>query len=238
MLKRHFVKISLFLSICVFFASYSTDGEEGRLERRYKKRHASVTFISLQIDHLYSLHFAKLQRAKQSKKIEQVYRSYIAMSLTFLLVAVIAIDAGLVHSSSVPNSIIRTGNEVWCRLNDGISRCVDAEVKMNEMPSETRVILGQKKWCPFRICGPSYTQTDECAQGEFAPLGKCSVRTIRSVVNECLPSTQPRVVSESVACPSFGKKYCNMGAAFLCQCKTKVKVQTLYYFVRPATPRC
>lgn len=158
--------------------------------------------------------------------------------LSLLVLSLSALSNVFVTCSDLTGVSVKAGNEVWCRLNDGVSRCVGERINKNRMPTDIQDALGSKRWCPFRLCGPSYTRTDDCAKGELAPIGICTLRTVSSTVYECRPNTQPKIVPESVACHEFGKKYCNMGPAFICLCKSENKVQDIYSFKRVETPHC
>lgn len=175
--------------------------------------------------------FEKLGTTRTKIKAMKVYLSLLVFSLS-------ALSNVFVMCSDLTGVTARAENEVWCRLNDGVSRCVGKQINKSRMPADVQHALGSKRWCPFRLCGPSYTQTDECASGDLAPIGICTLRKVRSTVYECRPNTQPKIVRESVACNEFGKKYCNMGPAFICVCKSDNKVQEIYSFKRVETPRC
>lgn len=129
----------------------------------------------------------------------------------------------------------------WCRMNEGVSRCVDPPFKKNKLPKDVRERLEQRasgNWCPFRVCGPSYMSTDACpADDDFKPTGQCSVTTISSKVNACLRGFTD-YLPEDVACDVLGSKYCGVGPVYVCKCNSRSMRQVVYELENLRKPVC
>lgn len=129
----------------------------------------------------------------------------------------------------------------WCRMNEGVSRCVDAPLKKNKLPKEIRDRLKERadgNWCPFRVCGPSYINTQACpSEEELKPIGQCSVKTIRSKVNMCLKGFTDSLAGD-VACDVLGGNYCGVGPVYICKCNSRSVRQDVYELKNSRKPNC
>lgn len=129
----------------------------------------------------------------------------------------------------------------WCRMNEGVSRCVDEPLKTNKLPRDIKAHLKQRArgdWCPFRVCGPSYINTEACpSDDELKPVGQCGVKTVRSKVNTCLKGFIDSLPGQ-VACDVLGDKYCGIGAVYICKCNSRTVRQEVYELKNSRLPNC
>lgn len=133
----------------------------------------------------------------------------------------------------------RTGKRVWCRMNEGVSRCVDPPFPHTELSVELRQRLGGRNWCPFRVCGPSYIATERCPEEEeLEPVGLCSARISRSQVHSCIRGQRPDFLPAVDACKILGGKYCELGPVYICKCIAATVNQIFYEFESAEKPKC
>lgn len=144
-------------------------------------------------------------------------------------------------SATTLGSVVRSGSEsqlVWCRMNEGVSRCVDPPFRKTELPADIKSRLSGK-WCPFRVCGPSYIVTDPCPdEEEFKPAGQCSAKRVQTKVYTCKEKKRPDFLPPDVACNILGTKYCKLGAIYICQCVANTVVQVVYELKNSKQPVC
>lgn len=135
---------------------------------------------------------------------------------------------------------MRTGTQkMWCRMNEGVSRCVDAPFDKSELPKDIKAKLGNRDWCPFRVCGPSYTSTEMCPTvEELKPEGLCSVKTVHARVHSCVKGKKPDSLPEEVACKLLGGRYCGLGDIYICRCSSDMVSQTLFELKTHEKPPC
>lgn len=155
-----------------------------------------------------------------------------------VVVALIALSRSTDAATTPPPPGSRS---IWCRMNEGVSRCVDSPLRKNKLPKEIRDRLAERAdgdWCPFRVCGPSYINTEACPfEEEFKPVGQCSVKTIRSKVNMCLKGFTDSLPGD-VACDVLGGSHCGVGPVYICKCNSRTVRQDVYELKNSKQPNC
>lgn len=140
---------------------------------------------------------------------------------------------------SLSESVRTNSKMVWCRMNEGISRCVDPPVQKKKLPKYLQEELKGGAWCPFRVCGPSYAATEKCtAVDAFKPIGQCSVKTVKTKVYTCMLEYSPNSLQPEDACTALGRKYCGVGAVYICRCKRDNVNQVVYELAKRKAPTC
>lgn len=136
-----------------------------------------------------------------------------ALLLISLLMTVIFITVTIVEGGTNYNR----PKKVPCRLDNGITRCVNRPVGRHLLPNKLRR-KPKLRFCPFRICGPSYTPSDECpAYGLPSATAKCTASRVSSYVWSC-HSKSGRLVKYPIRVPYPCKRGLCYKSVFVCSC--------------------
>lgn len=169
---------------------------------------------------------------------------FTVLPFTIFLLAIAFLSNSSIVTAIPTFSFRGTGarpQSIWCRMTGGVSRCVDRPVRKRDLPRLIKERLdrrGAGDWCPFRVCGPSYIDTEPCPDDDnLKPIGQCSYKAGNNRVYTCLDGNMDTLPG-NLACRHLGQKYCNVGPIHICMCSSKNMEQIIFKLENSLTPAC